>query len=174
VSEGRGLGALPGVLTGGVQDVRSRFSAALEQLGVELSGMARAMVEAMMMLESRWCTVGCAKERTSSPVTAGGRAVEQGDGEKHGRRRLASADARNRTSRSVVALPSEAGGAHQAGMLCAVKRTANPLYDGAWPAQRTPFQLQSRSIVAALGRASRRWGPGHRGLPPRAHQTNVP
>ena len=32
------------------------------------------------------------------------------------------------------------------------------LYDRTWAAQRTPLQLQSRSIVAAPGRASRRLG----------------
>ena len=31
-------------------------------------------------------------------------------------------------------------------------------YDRTWAAQRTPLQLQSRSIVAAPGRASRRLG----------------
>ena len=54
MSEGRGLGALPGALTGGEQDVRSRYSAASEYLGVGLLGMARTMLRAMMMLESRW------------------------------------------------------------------------------------------------------------------------
>jgi len=106
---------------GGVQE---RLSAVSEHLGVELSGMARTMLESMMMLESRRRIVGCARGRTSSPVMARGHAVEHGDGEKHGHRRSASADLRNRTSRSVVAAPWEAGGAHHASKLWAVKPTS--------------------------------------------------
>lgn len=109
---------------GGVQDVRSRLSTVSEHLGVEFSGMARTMLEAMMMLESRRRIVGCARGRASSPVMARGHAVEHGDGEKHGHRRSASADLRNRTSRSVVAAPWEAGGAHHASKLWAVKPTS--------------------------------------------------